>query len=153
MRPRHPVARHPVAPNRQKAVQRRAASRPGQDRPQIPQRPANPVRSFRRWSKPQRSLPAKAYAHQHHAGAAVVARPAADWPERWRQKPADPTSALLGRGQRVKVLNGQDARAGQSGVVQRVTVDAGELLVTVAFSDGTTGDYWEHELLRPKADR
>ena len=53
----------------------------------------------------------------------------------------------------MKVLNGRDPKAGQVGVVQRVSFDAGDLLCTVTFSDGTTGEYWEDELLRPKADR
>lgn len=80
--------------------------------------------------------------------------PVDTWPEPYRHtRPADPWSSLLGRGQRVKVLNGQDRHAGDTGVVCSVTFDAGELLVTVAFGDGTTGDFWEDELLRPKADR
>ena len=73
-------------------------------------------------------------------------RQPSDWPERWRHSHADPTSALPGRGDRVKVLNGLDPHAGQVGRVRRVLWDAGDLLVTVRFSDGTQSQYWENEL-------
>lgn len=72
------------------------------------------------------------------------------WPEMYAHRTADPTSALPARGERVKVLNGFDRYAGQVGRVQRVQLDAGELLLTVRFEDGRVSQYWDDEvMLRP----
>lgn len=72
-----------------------------------------------------------------------------DWPEPWQHpmNPADPMAAIPSRGTRVQVLDARDPHSGQTGVVQRVTFDAGELLCTVAFDDGGTGMYWADQVL------
>lgn len=41
-----------------------------------------------------------------------------------------------------------DPRSGQEGLVRRVRLTGGELLVTVEFSDGTREDFWEEDLRR-----
>jgi hypothetical protein len=76
-----------------------------------------------------------------------VARTKNDWPAPYvhASRATDPTSAMLGRGQRVQVLNGRDPKAGQIGHVRKVVNDGGELLVKVAFDDGSTGEYWDNE--------
>ena len=80
-------------------------------------------------------------------------RPRADteqdtWPEPYQHyHPPDPTASIPSKGMRMRVMNGRDPHAGQVGRVQRVTFDAGDLLCTLAFDDGTRGDYWLDELL------
>lgn len=63
----------------------------------------------------------------------------------------DPTTQTPGRGERAKVINGRDPHANQVGVIERVTFDAGDLLVRLRFGDGTTSEYWEDEILRRTA--
>jgi hypothetical protein len=63
---------------------------------------------------------------------------------------ASPETAWPGKGDRVKVLSALDPHAGQVGIVRRVELDGGELLLTVEFHDGGTAEYWADEvLMRP----
>jgi hypothetical protein len=77
---------------------------------------------------------------------------AAEWPEPYtRTHAVDPIPGAPSRGSRVRVVNGSDTRADQIGTVRRTWLDAGELMARVQFDDGTTDEFWVHELLqRPK---
>jgi hypothetical protein len=61
---------------------------------------------------------------------------------------AQPDAAwlVLSHGDRVTVLNPRDPHAGQTGTVRRVWLDAGDLVVRVAFADGMICEYFEDEL-------
>jgi hypothetical protein len=59
---------------------------------------------------------------------------------------ARPEASMLGRGDLVRVLNPRDSHAGQTGTVRKVWLDAGDLVVRVAFADGTTCEYFDDEL-------
>lgn len=74
--------------------------------------------------------------------------PPARWPEPYerRTNKADPWSSYPGKGTRVKILDARDPHGGQTGVVQRVVNDAGELVLTVAFDDGTTDIYFADQV-------
>ncbi|MFV9634847.1 hypothetical protein [Mycobacterium neumannii] len=72
------------------------------------------------------------------------------WPQRWRRdnsRAPDPMSGIPGRGTRVQVFDGRDRHGGQIGIVQRVTFDAGELVLTVTFADGTADVYFADQVL------
>ncbi|AEV73131.1 hypothetical protein MycrhN_2546 [Mycolicibacterium rhodesiae NBB3] len=47
----------------------------------------------------------------------------------------------------MQVLDARDPHSGQTAIVQRVTFDAGELLLDVRFEDGGTGTYWADQVL------
>lgn len=74
------------------------------------------------------------------------------WPHPWRgpvhgeSRATNPTSGWPGRGERVQVLDARDPHGGQTGTVQRVVNDAGELVLTVRFDDGTTDIYFADQV-------
>ena len=71
-------------------------------------------------------------------------------PQKGVRQATDPNRDLLGYGDTVVPLLPKyvSRRSGEAGLVRRVRLTGGNLLVTVEFSDGTREDFWEEDLRR-----